>query len=166
MESVPFSSGRRYELGAQPINFFAYPCGPTLIAQPTVRSEGVYLNNGFSPLECTQDFLAMKSSPSELLVTSYPDNLPSFRCSGKKRPLSSYSISPGTCCCCCCCCCLFTLYSYRDRPRYAVHSGGYVSSLRSVSGQNSLCGVSWVGGTLDTSLSLPQETHAVPSHPH
>ena len=97
MESVPFSSGRRYELGPQPINLFAYHCGPTLIAQPTVRPEGVYLHNGFSPLECTQDFLAMKSSPSELLVTSYPDSLPSFRCSGKKRPLSSYSISPGCC---------------------------------------------------------------------
>ncbi|KAI6646205.1 Transcriptional activator GLI3-like [Oopsacas minuta] len=102
MEPFPLSAGAnmRLEYGcSQPINFFAYPCGPTLIAQPTARQEGVYLNNGFSHLESTQEFLAMKSSPSELLVTSYPENtLPSFRmqtsCSGKKRPLSSYSISP------------------------------------------------------------------------
>ena len=85
---------KRYEYG--PASCLCPSPGPSLLAP--VRPE-LFLG-GFSQLETGQDFLGVKSSPSELLVPSYPDGacfggpLPSFR-SGKKRSLSSYSISPG-----------------------------------------------------------------------
>ena len=90
---------RKYDYG--PLSCLCPFSGPTLLPQPG-RQDALYLQGGFSHPETGQDFLGVKSSPSELLVT-YPDGsscfssgLPSFR-SGKKRSLSSYSISPGPC---------------------------------------------------------------------